>query len=80
MLDPEEVCDQAQLTTMHQVIVLDGVLQRLRQRLEEEMPLGDFGYLVCTLAELEGQLLQWTRALMQWVQSDLGGVLDPEDE
>ena len=80
MLDPEEVCDQVQLTTMHQVLVLDGVLQTLRRRLEEEMPLGDFGHLVCTLAELEGQLLQWTRALMQWVQSDLGGVLDPEDE
>ena len=80
MLDPEDVCDQVQATTLHQVLVLDGVLQRLRGRLEEEMPLADFGHLVCTLAELEGQLLQWTRALMQWVQGDHDGVLDPEDE
>ncbi len=33
-----------------------------------------------TLAEVEGQLLQWTRALMQWAQGDPDGVLDPDDD
>ena len=80
MLDPEEVREQVQLTTLHQVLVLDGVLQTLRRRLEEEMPMDQFGHLICTLAEVEGQLLQWTRALMQWVQGDPDGVLDPDDD
>ena len=80
MLDPEEVRDEVQMTTLHQVRVLDGVLQTLRRRLEEDMPLNDFGHLVCTLAELEGQLLQWTHALLQWVQGDPDGVLDPDDD
>ena len=80
MLDPEDIRDQVQATTLHQVMILDGVLQTLRRRLEEEIPMEQFGHLICTLAELEGQLLQWTRALMQWVQGDPDGVLDPDDE
>ena len=80
MLDPDDVHDQVQATTLHQVLVLDGVLQTLRRRLEEDMPLQQFGHLVCTLAELEGQLLQWTRALLQWVQGDPDGVLDSDDD
>ena len=80
MLDPDDVRDQVQLTTLHQVVVVDGALQTLRRRLEDEMPIEQFGHLVCTFAELEGQLLQWTHALLQWVQGDPDSVLDPEDE
>ena len=80
MLDPDEVREQVQIVTLHQVLVLDGLLQTMRCRLEDDMPINDFGHLVCTLTELEGQLLQWTRALLQWVQGDPDGVLDPDDD
>ena len=80
MLDPEEVSEQVQVVTLHQVLVLDGLLQTIRRRLEEDIPMQEFGHLVCTLTELEGQLLQWTHALLQWVQGDPDGVLDPEDD
>ena len=82
MLDPDEARDQAQLTTLHQVLLLDGVLQTLRRRLEEDMPLQAFEHLLCSVAELEGQLLQWTRALLQWMEGDPDpdGVLDPDDD
>ena len=80
MLDPDDVRDQVQATTLHQVLLLDGALQTLRRRLEEDMPIAQFGHLTCTIAELEGQLLQWTHALLQWVQGDPDGVFDPEDE
>ena len=80
MLDPDEIRDEIQITTLHQVRVLDGILQTLRRRLEEEMPLDQFGHLVCTLAELQGQLLQWSHALMHWVEGGHDGVLDSDDE
>ena len=80
MLDADEIRDEIQITTLHQVRVLDGVLQTVRRRLEEEMPLDQFGHLVCTLTELEGQLLQWTHALMHWVEGDPDAVPDPEDD
>ena len=70
MLDPEEVHDQAAHTTLHQVRVLDGALQRLRQRLEEEMPVSEYGHLMCTMVDLEGQLLAYLRALIQWIPHD----------
>ena len=79
MLDPGDVRDQVQVTTLHQVLVLDGVLQTLRRRLEEDMPMQEFGHLICTVAELEGQLLQWTRALMQWIAGE-SAFHDAEDE
>lgn len=77
MLDLEEVSAQVQLTTMHQVLVLDGVLQTVRRRLEEEMPLEQFLHLTCTFTELESQLLQWTHALLPWVEGD---AVPDEDE
>ena len=70
MLDIEEVSAQVQLTTLHQILVLDGMLQTVRLRLEEDMPLEQFLHLTCTFTELESQLLQWTHALAQWVEGD----------
>ena len=82
MLEPDDTRDQVQITTLHQVLLLDGVLQTLRRRLEEDMPLQAFEHLLCSLAELEGQLLQWTRALLRWMEGDHDpdDVLDPDDD
>lgn len=80
MRDHDDILEQIEATALHQVLILDGVTQLLRRRLEEEMPIELFSHLTCTLTELGGQLLHWSHALREWADDDPDGVLDPEEE
>lgn len=80
-IDPEEMHDTAAQTTLHQVRVLDGALQRLRQRAEEDMPIEIYSHLLCTMERLEVQLLQYLHALLHWAEHEHeGSPFDEHDE
>ena len=63
-MDYQEACEQVDTVAGHQLVLLDGLAQALRQRLTDEPPLDEALALTHTVMALNGQMLRWVRVLL----------------
>ena len=63
-MDYQEIYEQVDSVSMHQLILLDGLAQSLRPRVTDDLPLDETMTLTHTVMALNGQMLRWVQGLL----------------